>query len=105
MKKFKLKKGDKVIVTTGKDRGKVGDILKLFPKLDKVIVSGVGEVKKHQKPTKAGGGGIVKKSMPIHISNIAFYDEKNKKPSKIGYKILDNGDKKRIMKTSSEIIG
>ena len=105
MKKFRLKKGYKVIVTTGKDKGKIGEILQILPKLDKVLVSGVGEVKRHQKPSKTGGGAIVKKSMPIHISNVAFYDEKNKKPTRIGYKILDNGDKKRVMKTSLEIIG
>ena len=105
MKKFKLKKGDKVIVIAGKDKGKTGEILQVFPKEDNVIVSGAGEVKKHKKPSKAGGGGIVKKSMPINISNVAFYDEKNKKLSKIGYKILENGDKKRVIKNSAEIIG
>jgi large subunit ribosomal protein L24 len=105
MKKLKLKKGDKVIVITGKDKGKVGNILQVLPKSEKVIVSGVGEVKKHSKPSKTGGGGIVKKSMPIHISNVAFYDEKSKKLSKVGYKILENGEKKRIIKTSKEIIG
>ena len=105
MKKLKLKKGDKVIVITGKDKGKVGNILQVLPKSEKVIVSGAGEVKKHSKPSKTGGGGIVKKSMPIHISNVAFYDEKSKKLSKVGYKILENGEKKRIIKTSKEIIG
>jgi large subunit ribosomal protein L24 len=105
MNKLRLKKGDKVIVITGKDKGKVGNILQAFPKDSRVTVAGVGEVKKHSKPSKTGGGGIVKKSLPIHVSNVAFYDEKSKKPSKIGYKILETGEKKRIMKTSKEIIG
>jgi len=105
MKKFKLKKGDKAIVIAGKDKGKIGEILQVFPRNERVMVVGVGEVKKHTKPSKTGGGGIVKKNMPIHISNVAFYDEKSKKMSKVGYKILDTGEKKRTMKTSKEIIG
>jgi large subunit ribosomal protein L24 len=105
MKKLKLKKGDKIIVIAGKDKGKVGNILQAFPKQDRVTVSGVAEVKKHSKPSKSGGGGITNKPMPIHVSNVAFYDEKNKKPSRVGYQILETGEKKRIMKTSKEIIG
>jgi large subunit ribosomal protein L24 len=105
MKKSKLKKKDKVIVIAGKDKGKVGEILQVLLKQERVLVSGVGEVTKHTKPSQAGGGGRVKKSMPIHISNVAFYDEKNKKPSRVGYSILETGEKKRIMKTSKEIIG
>lgn len=105
MKKFKLKKGDKVIVLTGKDKGKIGDILEMHIQDDKALVSGVNEVKKHQKPSRSSQGGIVTKLMPVHISNIAFYDEKSKKASRVGFKILKDGEKKRFAKRSDEIIG
>lgn len=105
MAKMKLKKGDKVIVLVGKDRGKTGEVIKSFPKESKLLVSGVNEAKKHQRPTRASSGGIVTKAMPIHVSNVAFYDEKAKKATKVGFKILENGEKKRIAKNSGEIIG
>jgi large subunit ribosomal protein L24 len=95
MKKFRLKKGDRVIVIAGADKGLNGEILQVIPKTGRVIVSGVGKVK---------SGGIVEKFMPIHISNVAFYDAKTSKPSKVGYKVLEDGSKKRIAKVSGEII-
>jgi len=104
-KKFKLKRGDKVIVVAGKDKGKTGDILKVLPLLDKVVVSGVNAVKKHTKPSKTSQGGIVSKNMPLHISNVALLDPKTNKASRVGYKILENGEKKRVAKRSGEIIG
>ena len=104
MSKMKLKKGDKVVVIAGKDKGKTGEVLKSFPKDLKVLVSGVNEVKKHQKPSRQSQGGIITKSMPIHISNVAFYDEKAKKASRVGYKILESGEKKRYSKKSEEIL-
>lgn len=102
---MKLKKGDKVIVIAGKDKGKIGEILKAFPKESKVLVAGVNEVKKHQKPSRANKGGVVAKLMPIHYSNIAYYDESLKKGSRVGFKIDENSEKKRYSKKSSEIIG
>jgi large subunit ribosomal protein L24 len=104
MLKLKIKKGDTVKVLAGKDKGKVGEIVKAFPKENKVLVSGVNEVKKHTKPSKTSQGGIVAKAMPIHVSNVMFFDKKNNKASKIGYKFLDDGTKKRVMKISGEII-
>lgn len=104
-KKFKLKRGDKVIVIAGKDKGKTGDILKVLPLLDKVVVSGVNAVKKHTKPSKTSEGGIVSKNMPLHISNVALLDAKTNKASRVGYKILENGEKKRVAKRSGEIVG
>lgn len=104
-KKFKLKRGDKVIVVAGKDKGKTGDIVKVLPLLDKVVVSGVNAVKKHTKPSKTSQGGIVSKNMPLHISNVAFLDAKTNKASRVGYKILENGEKKRVAKRSGEIVG
>ena len=81
-KKFKLKKGDEVIILTGKDKGKTGKIIKMFPKKDKAIVSELNKVKKNQKPDNNQPGGIVEKEMPIHISNLSFYDASSKKRSK-----------------------
>lgn len=106
-KKFKLKKNDSVIVIAGKDKGKSGKILEVLRDRDRVLVSGVNEVKRHTKPSKTSQGGIVTKNLSLHVSNISFYDEKTKKAVKIGYKIIegkDKSEKKRFIKTSGEII-
>ena len=97
--KFKLRKGDEVIVLTGKDKGKTGKIVKMFPKQKKAIVSEINKVKKNQKPDNNQPGGIIEKEMPMHISNLAFYDANLKKGIKIGYR-LDNDKKIRINKSS-----
>ena len=97
--KFKLKKGDEVVVLAGKDKGKTGKIVKLIPKQMKAIVSEINRVKKNQKPDNNQPGGIIDKEMPIHISNLSFYDPELKKGVKIGYKII-NDKKSRINKSS-----
>jgi large subunit ribosomal protein L24 len=97
----KYKKGDEVIVRTGKDKGKVGKISQVINETDKVIIAGINVSKKHQKPSQDSKGGIVNKDMPIHISNILAYDAKNKKHSKVGFKIVD-GKKVRILKSNGE---
>ena len=97
----KYKKGDEVIVKVGKDKGKVGKISKVINSTDKVVISGVNICKKHQKPSQDSKGGIIDKEMPVHISNILAYDAKNKKSSKVGFKIED-GKKVRIIKSSGE---
>jgi large subunit ribosomal protein L24 len=97
--KFKLRKGDEVIVLTGKDKGKTGKIVKMLPKQMKAIVSEINKVKKNQKPDNNQPGGIIEKEMPMHISNLAFYDANLKKGVKIGYR-LDNDKKIRINKSS-----
>ena len=97
----KYKKGDEVIVKVGKDKGKVGKISKVINATNKVVISGVNISKKHQKPSQDSKGGIIDKEMPVHISNILAYDAKNKKSSKIGFKIED-GKKIRILKSSGE---
>ena len=104
MLKLKIKKGDTIKVIAGKDKGKVGDVIKVFPQDNKVIVSGVNEVKKHTKPSKTSQGGILSKALPINVSNIAFFDKKSDKATKVGYKFLEDGTKKRFMKSSGEII-
>ena len=101
--KFKLKKGDEVIVLTGKDKGKTGKIVKMIPKKNKAIVTDINKVKKNQKPDNNQPGGIIDKEMPMHISNLSFYDSVSKKPVKIGYKI-DNNKKMRIIKTTGKEI-
>ena len=101
--KIKLKKGDEVIVLAGKDKGKTGKIVKIIPKQMKAIVSEINRVKKNQKPDNNQPGGIIDKDMPLHISNLAFYDPELKKGIKISYKF--NNDKKiRINKSSGKEI-
>ena len=90
-KKLKLKKGDEVILIAGKDKGKTGKITKMHPDISKAIVSGVNKVKKHQKPDNNQAGGIIEKEMPIHISNLSYYDSKLKKGVRIGIKFSDKG--------------
>tara|TARA_B100000676_G_C17882189_1_gene734534 strand:- start:391 stop:705 length:315 start_codon:yes stop_codon:yes gene_type:complete len=99
--KSKLKKGDEVIVLTGKDKGKTGKIVKVIPKQMKAIVSEINRVKKNQKPDNNQPGGIIDKEMPIHISNLSFYDPELKKGVRIGYKI-ENNKKVRISKSSGK---
>ncbi len=101
--KIKLKKGDDVIVLAGKDKGKTGKIVKILPKQTKAIVSEINRVKKNQKPDNNQPGGIIDKDMPIHISNLSFYDPELKKGIKIGYKI-NNNKKIRINKSSGKEI-
>ena len=103
-KKFKIKKKDKVIVIAGKNKGLVGEVLKIIPKKSRALVRGVNIVKKHTKPTQNNPGGIIDKESTINISNIAFYDEKTKKASKLGFKILEDGRKVRFEKKSGEVI-
>ena len=101
--KIKLKKGDEVVVLTGKDKGKTGKIVKILPSKNKAIVSEINKVKKNQKPDNNQPGGIIEKEMPIHISNISFYDANNKKAVKVGYK-LSKDKKVRINRSTGEII-
>ena len=102
-KKFKLKKGDEVIVLAGKDKGKTGKIIKIVTKQMKAIVSEINKVKKNQKPDNNQPGGIIDKEMPIHISNLSFYDPELKKGIRIGYK-LDKNKKARINKSTGKEI-
>ena len=102
--KVKLKKGDEVYILAGKDKGKTGKISKINPQINKAIVSGINKVKKHKKPDNNQAGGIIEKEMPIHISNLAFYDPSLKKGVKLGLKIDDKKNKVRInRKTGKEV--
>ena len=102
--KFKIKKGDEVIVLAGKDKGKKGKIIKLLPKLNKAIVSDINKVKKHQKPGNNEPGGIIEKDMPLHISNVAFFDVSSNKGTRIGYTVNKSGKKVRVNKKSGKEI-
>lgn len=99
----KIKKGDKVVVIAGRDKGRQGEVISVSPSDHRAVVSGVNVVKRHTKQTAAQEGGIVSKSLPIHLSNIAIRDPKDGKPTRIGYKLV--GDKKvRFAKRSGEQI-
>ena len=100
--KLKLKKGDEVIVIAGKDKGKTGKITKMHPDIFKAIVSGVNKVKKHQKPDNNQAGGIIEKEMPIHISNLAYYDVASKKGVKLAFSFNEKKEKIRINRKSKK---
>ena len=102
----KIKKGDKVVVLAGKDKGRTGEVVRMMPTDDKAIVRGVNMVRRHQRQTQNQEGGIISKEAPIHISNIALADPKDGKPTRVGFKILADGKKVRIAKSSgAEIDG
>ncbi len=101
---FRIKKGDSVYVTTGKDKGKTGTVLKVLRQDNRVIVQGVKLIKKHQKQTFSQEGGIIQKEAPIHISNVAHIDPTSKKPTRVGIKFLKDGQKVRVSKRSGETI-
>lgn len=103
MPKMKIKKGDQVIVLSGEDKGKTGEVVKSMPKESKVVVQGINLVKRHQKPSQTTPGGIVTKEAPINVSNVALVDPKTGKATKVGYKDVD-GKKVRVARKSGEVI-
>jgi large subunit ribosomal protein L24 len=100
----KIKKGDTVIVTTGRNKGQEGEVLRVMPKEDRAVVRGVNMVRRHQKQTQSQEAGIVSKEAPIHLSNLAMRDPKDGKQTRIGFRIIDDGRKVRFAKRSGEII-
>jgi large subunit ribosomal protein L24 len=102
--KLKIKKGDKVVVTTGRDKGKAGEVIAVFPTENRALVQGVNMVKRHQKQTPQNEGGIISRESKIHLSNLAVADPKDGSPTRVGYKINDDGTKSRIAKRSGEVI-
>jgi large subunit ribosomal protein L24 len=103
-KKFKIKKGDKVKIITGKDKGKEGEVLRVIKETDRLVVSGVNVAKKHTKPSMTSAGGIVEKELSIHISNVTILDPKSGERTKVGFKILKDGKKVRVARKSGETI-
>lgn len=102
--KFKIKSKDRVIVMAGRDKGKTGSVLKVLRKEHRVIVQGVNMVKRHTRPSQTSQGGIVEKEAPIHISNVAHLDPKTNEPTRVGFRILEDGRKVRFAKRSGELI-
>ena len=103
-RKMKVKKGDNVIVLTGKDKGKKGNVLRVLPKDNKVLVQGVNMAKRHMGAGRGQAPGIVDKELPIHVSNISLVDPKTEKSTRVGYKILEGNRKVRIARRSGEVI-
>lgn len=101
----KIRKGDEVIVITGKDKGKRGVVLRVLPN-DRVVVEGVGKVKRHMRPNPMRGiaGGILEKEMSIHISNVALFNVATQKADRVGFKVLEDGRKVRVFKSSGEVV-
>ena len=99
-----IRKGDKVVVISGSDKGKKGSVLKMFPGDDRALVQGVNMVKRHQRQTQRQQAGIVTKEAPIHLSNIAHADPKTGKATRIGFKTLGDGRRVRFAKKSGEVI-
>ena len=100
----KIKKGDKVVVLAGRDKGKTGEVLSVAPKDDLAIVRGVNMVKRHTRQTQQTQGGIISKESRIHLSNIAIADPKTGKPTRVGFKVLEDGRKVRFAKASGDLI-
>lgn len=100
----KIKKGDKVVVLTGRDKGKEGEVIEVRPAEGRVVVRGVNVVKRHQRPSMTTQGGIEEKEAPVAVSNVAHLDPKDNKPTRVGFKVLDDGRKVRFAKRSGEVI-
>lgn len=100
----KIKKGDNVVVLTGKDKGRTGIVMEMVNKTDRVMVQGINMVKRHTKQSQTSEGGIISKEASVHISNVALADPKDGKPTRVGIKIEDDGTKVRFAKRSGELI-
>ena len=100
----KVKKGDRVIVTTGRDKGKRGEVRQVMPEDGRAIVAGVNLVRRHTRQTAQTEGGIISKESTIHLSNLAILDPKTGKPTRVGFKVLDDGRKVRVAKGSGDLI-
>lgn len=105
MAKLKIKKGDQVVVNTGRDKGKKGQVLKVMPTENRVLVEGINKVKKHTKPSQMSAGGIVEKELPIHVSNVSMVDPKTGSATRVGFTVQKDGTKIRVAKKSGEVIG
>jgi len=100
----KIKKGDKVVVITGRDKGRSGEVVRVMPAEERAIVRGVNMVKRHQRQTMQQEGGIITKEASVHLSNLALTDPKDGKPTRVGFKTLDDGRKVRFAKRSGDLI-
>ena len=104
MAKLKIKKGDNVVVISGRDKGKQGEVLRVFPSESRLVVQGVHVARRHTRQRMGDPGGIVEKELTIHVSNVAHIDPTSGKPTRVGYKMLDDGRKVRIARRSGEVL-
>ena len=102
--KLKIRKGDRVKVIAGRSKGKIGDVLRVIAADERVVVSGVNIIKRHTKPSRTEQGGIIEREAAIHVSNVALLDPKTDKPTKVGFKFLEDGRKVRFARGSGETI-
>ena len=102
--KMKIRKGDQVVVITGRDRGKKGEVVRVLAKENRVVVQGVNMVKRHMRASRTETGGIIEREAPIQVSNVAHIDPKSGQATKVGYKFLDDGRKVRFARASGEVI-
>lgn len=100
----KIRKGDKVVVLAGKDKGRTGEVLRVSPKEDTALVRGINIIVRHQRQTQSEQGGLVRKEAPIHLSNLALADPKDGKPTRVGFRVEADGKKVRVAKRSGEVI-
>lgn len=96
----KIRKGDKVIVLTGRDKGRSGEVVEVHPRDERVLVRGINMVKRHQKQTAQQEGGIISKELPIHLSNVALADPKDGKPTRVGFKTVGTGDDRKLIRVA-----
>lgn len=101
----KIRKGDAVVILAGKDAGKKGEVVRAIPAENRVVVQGVNMVKRHTRPTQTTQGGIIEKEAAMHVSNVAHIDPKDGRPTRVGFRILEDGSKVRFSKRSGEVIG
>ena|SRR5580692_5219689 len=104
MAKLKIKKGDNVVVISGRDKGKQGEVLRVFPTESRLVVQGVHIARRHTRQRMGDPGGIVEKELTIHISNVAHVDPSSGKPTRVGYKMLNDGRKVRFARRSGEVL-
>lgn len=100
----RIRKGDNVIVVSGRDKGKKGNVLRVLPADERVLVQGINVVKRHMRPSARQTGGIVEKEAPIHLSNVALIDPQSGKATRVGFRTLDDGRKVRVARRSGEVI-
>lgn len=100
----KIKKGDKVVILTGRDKGKSGEVVKVMTAENRVLVRGINMVKRHNRPTQQSAGGIETKEAPIHVSNVALADPKSGEPTRVGFTTQKDGKKVRVARKSGEVI-
>jgi large subunit ribosomal protein L24 len=102
--KLKIRKGDRVKVIAGRSKGKIGDVLRVIATDQRVVVSGVNVIKRHTTPSRTESGGIIEREAAIHVSNVALLDPKSEKPTKVGFRFLEDGRKVRFARASGETI-